>query len=171
MLKTLCDPKGVIRARALYSNTAVEFAPHFLITLCSNASLQLEDCGGLARRTKVVKFPFNFVMTPEAPNEKQRDPSIETKFGGWRNDLFWVVYSIYETLMKPYSLDFVLPVPQEVSEDVDDELQEDWMMLLEAFKNERLTPASEAKLASSIGEVRDAFFEYCCGEVGKRCTV
>ena len=60
------------------------------------------------------------------------------------------------------------PVPPEVSEAVDEELEEEWMERLAEFVQERLVPADKAKDASSAADVRQAFFDYCCGEVPKK---
>ena len=60
------------------------------------------------------------------------------------------------------------PVPIEVSEAVDAELEEEWMVRLVAFTQDRLEPAPRPNLASSAADVRQAFFEFCCGEVPKK---
>jgi len=59
-------------------------------------------------------------------------------------------------------------VPQEVSEAVEEELEEEWMRKLVEFTHDRLEPASRTKDASSAAEIRQAFFDYCCGEVPKK---
>jgi hypothetical protein len=42
------------------------------------------------------------------------------------------------------------------------------MKRLTQFVQERLEPASRPKDASSAAEIRQAFFDYCCGEVPKK---
>ena len=47
-------------------------------------------------------------------------------------------------------------------------MEEEWMRKLTQFVQERLEPAPRVKDASSAAEVRQAFFDYCCGEVPKK---
>ena len=51
------------------------------------------------------------------------------------------------------------PVPPEVVDAVEEELEEPWMALLEEFVRDSLMPASKAADASSAAEIREAFFK------------
>ena len=55
----------------------------------------------------------------------------------------------------------VTPVPQEVNEAVEEELQEEWMAQLTTFMQDRLVAAPRPSGASSAADVRHAFFEFC----------
>ena len=60
------------------------------------------------------------------------------------------------------------PVPPEVVDAVEEELEEPWMALLEEFVRDSLMPASKAADASSAAEIREAFFNHCHGQVAKK---
>ena len=88
--KTIADPKGKLKARGLYGQDT-EFPPHFLLYLASNVPVDIDDSsGGSARRTRILDLPFNFVETPQAANEKQKDANFEAQFASWRPSLFFL---------------------------------------------------------------------------------
>ena len=90
LYKTIADPKGKMKARGLYGQN-VEFNPQFLLYLCSNVPVDIDDSsGGSARRTRILDLPFNFVEQPNTANEKQKDANIEASFVQWRGHLFWL---------------------------------------------------------------------------------
>ena len=69
-----------IQARQLYKE-AVEFKPQFGIMLQTNGIPELSKLdGGIARRLRLIKFPFNFVDKPVSANEKKIDSSLKSKF-------------------------------------------------------------------------------------------
>ena len=51
---------------------------------------------------------------------------------------------------------------------MEEELEEEWMQKLAQFVQERLEPAAKPKDASSAADIRQAFFDFCCGEVPKK---
>ena len=56
--KTISDPKGKLKARGLYG-ADVEFSPHFLVYICTNVPVDIDDSsGGSARRTRILDLPF-----------------------------------------------------------------------------------------------------------------
>ena len=166
--KTIADPKGKLKARGLYGQDS-EFPPHFLLYLASNVPVDIDDSsGGSARRTRILDLPFNFVETPQAANEKQKDANLEAQFASWRPSLFFFLGLVYARFLQGRNQTNVTPVPPEVSEAVEEELEEEWMRKLTQFVQERLEPAPRVKDASSAAEVRQAFFDYCCGEVPKK---
>ena len=55
--------------------------------------------------------------------------------------------------------------PTEKRQLPEDELEEDWMLQLATFVQTCLRPAPSARDASSAAEVRQAFFDFCSGDV------
>ena len=165
--KTIADPKGALKARGLYGRDE-EFPPHFLLYLASNVPVDIDDSsGGSARRTRILDLPNNYVEAPLAANERQRDATIEDRFEAWRPSLFLLLRLIYLRFLRERPQSNITPVPQEVTEAVEEELQEEWMHLLAAFVRERLRPATGAQDASNAAEVREAFFQFA-GVVPKK---
>ncbi len=162
--KTISDPKGMIKARGLYGKDE-EFSPHFLLYMASNVPVEIDDSsGGCARRTRIVDLPFNFVESPQEANERQRDAGIEGCFPAWRAGLFHLLFEVYTRfLQRPQSN--ITPVPQDVQEAVDEELQEEWMEMLVRFVASSLQPARSGSDASSAVDVRHAFFAHTNGAV------
>ena len=135
----------------------------FLLYLCTNSPLEIDDdSGGSARRTRILDLPFNFCIDPQAPNEKPIDPCIEDSFPGWRNDLFWLLWMVYQQFMQGRSIDTVYPVPNDVRETVDDELAQPWMEALDLYKAKRLVAVAkkDEDQASKAGDIRKDFFEW-----------
>jgi len=166
--KTIADPKGKLKARGLWGKDS-EFSPHFLLYLASNVPIDLDDSsGGSARRTRILDLPFNFVEVPQAANERQKDAALELSFGDWNPTFFTLLRLVYIRLLAGKNQTNVTPVPQEIVDAVEEELEEAWMPLLVAFVQGSLVPATNAKDASSAAEVREAFFAYCGGEVPKK---
>jgi hypothetical protein len=159
--KTIADPKGKLKSRGLYGKDE-EFSPHFLLYLCSNVPVDLDDSsGGSARRTRILDLPFNFVEAPEAANEKRKDAALELKFDSWRATLFFLLRLVYRRFLKDKNQTNVTPVPQEVREAVEEELEEPWMERLAEFVREHLEAAAHARDSSSAAEIREAFARYC----------
>ena len=99
---------------------------------------------------------------PQAANEKQRDSGLELQFPSWRASLFFLLRLVYLRLMAGKCQGNITPVPAEVTEAVEEELEEEWMQRLTEFMGERLRPVSKAGEASTAAEVREAFFQYAC---------
>ena len=159
--KTIADPKGKIKARGLYGKDD-EFSPHFLVYLASNVPVDIDDSsGGSARRTRILDLPFNFVENPEAANERRKDANLEAQFPEWNPTFFLLLRLVYRRFLMGRNQTNVTPVPQEVSEAVEEELQEEWMAQLTEFTRERLVVAPRPNGASSAADVRQAFFEFC----------
>jgi hypothetical protein len=159
--KTIADPKGKLKARGLYGRDE-EFSPHFLLYLCSNVPVDLDDSsGGSARRTRILDLPFNFVEDPEAANEKLKDAALELRFESWRPTLFFLLCLVYRRFLKGRNQTNVTPVPQEIREAVDEELEEPWMEGLAEFIKAQLDAVSHPRDASSAVQVREAFARFC----------
>ena len=121
-----------------------------------------DSSGGSARRTRILDLPFNFVEQPNTANEKQKDASIEASFVQWRGHLFWYLGQVYARFLQGANQTNVTPVPQEVQEAVDDELEEPWMQRLQEFVSSvdgRLEHTNNTKEASTAAEIRQAFFD------------
>jgi hypothetical protein len=93
---------------------------------------------------------------------------MEAQFASWRPSFFFLLCQVYARFLRDRNQTNVTPVPIEVSEAVEAELEEEWMVRLVAFTQERLEPAPRPNLASSAADVRQAFFDFCCGEVPKK---
>lgn len=69
-----------IQARELFKNT-VEFSCQFAIAIQMNNKPKLSDFdGGIARRLRLIHFPFKFVESPILANERQGDNKLKTRF-------------------------------------------------------------------------------------------
>lgn len=69
-----------IQARELFKNP-IEFDSQFLIGIQMNTMPKLSDFdGGIARRLRIIHFPFKFVEKPTMPNERQGDTSLKNRF-------------------------------------------------------------------------------------------
>ena len=166
--KTIADPKGKIKARGLWGKDD-EFAPHFLLYLASNVPIELDDSsGGSARRTRILDLPYQFVEDPQTANERLKDAALELKFGDWNASMFTLLKMVYQRFLKGRNQTNVTPVPADVTEAVEDELEEPWMGMLTTFVQECLLPTTNARDASSAAEVRTVFFDHCGGEVPKK---
>ena len=166
--KTISDPKGKLKARGLYGKDE-EFEPHFLLYLASNVPVDIDDSsGGSARRTRILDLPFNFVEEPRDANEKQRNSDLERRFPAWRPALFFLIKEVYLHFLKDHPQSNITPIPPEVMEAVEEELEEEWMLQLATFVQTRLRPSEHAREASTAAEVREAFFQFCAGGVPKQ---
>jgi hypothetical protein len=166
--KTIADPKGSLKARGLYGKDE-EFKPHFLLYIASNVPMDIDDSsGGSARRTRILDLPYNFVEDPVAANEKRKDANLEAQFASWRPSFFYLLCQVYARFLRGRNQTNVTPVPLEVSDAVGEEMEEEWMQKLTQFVQERLQPADKPKDASSAADVRQAFFDFCGGEVPKK---
>jgi len=166
--KTISDPKGKVKARGLFGKDQ-EFHPHFLMFLCSNVPIEIDDkSGGTTRRTRILDMPYNFVDAPDAANEKQKDPSIEDRFEEWNPSMFFLLMQLYERLLKDSRSSTVVPVPEEVAEAGSEELREPWMDKLDEWTRARVRPTDSVKDAATAATVRESFFEALVGELQKR---
>ena len=88
--------------------------------------------------------------------------------GSVGQSFFELLYRVYALFLADRNQTNVTPVPQEVSDAVEEELEEPWMLRLAEFTRDRLEAAARPGLASSAAEIRQAFFEFCGGEVPKK---
>ena len=94
---------------------------------------------------------------PQAANERQKDAALELSFGDWNPTLFALLRLVYLRFLTARNQANVTPVPQDVTDAVEEELEEAWMPLLAASVQGSLVPATNARDASTAAEVREAF--------------
>ena len=82
------------------------------------------------------------------------------------NEMDWQELNALARFLKDHPRSNITPVPAEVTEAVDEELEEEWMKQLTAFAA-TLRP-SHARGASSAAEVRQAFYQFCGGSVPRK---
>ena len=159
--RTIADPKGKVKARGLYGKDTA-FVPHYLLFLCTNVPIDIDDKGGgTKRRTRILDMPYNFVDCPQAPNERQKKSGIEDLFEARNPSFFFLLLQVYRILLSVKSTDHVTPIPLDVQEAGAEELAEPWMAKLDEFVRECLRPTDRVAQASSASEVRKAFFNAC----------
>ena len=107
-----------------------------------------------------MDLPYCFVESAEAANEKQRDSTMESRFPAWRPSLFFFLRLVFQLLMVGKCHGNITPVPADVTDAVDDELAEEWMMLLAEFVDKELRPATKAGDASTAASIRESFSQY-----------
>ena len=82
--------------------------------------------------------------------------------------MFFLLLQVYKHFLRDHPRSNITPVPPDVMDAVNEELEEDWMRQLATFVQECLRPAANAREANSAAEVRDAFFQYAGGSVPKK---
>jgi hypothetical protein len=165
--KTIADPKGQLRARMLYGRN-MEFTPQYLVFFASNVPTSIDDNSkGTVRRTCIVDLPWNFVDNPTAPNEKKARPEIEDQFPSWNQSFFGLLRVMYLTFFRGRECCNVTPVPSEVKESVEEELEEAWVEKLRGWKEIFLETTQSVEEADTAGALRDDFFNYCGRELPK----
>ena len=93
--------------------------------------------------------------------------SLELQFPSWRSSFFALLMEVYQHFLTRNQSN-VTPVPPEVVDAVEEELEEPWMALLDEFVRDSLMPASKAADASSAADIRTAFYDHCYGQVAKK---
>lgn len=84
-----------VEARTLHSKHIIKYKPLFKVFFQTNdiPALSKTD-GGITRRMKIINFPFKFVTTPTAPNERQGNPDVKErlcKSAEWRDELMLIL--------------------------------------------------------------------------------
>ena len=101
-----------------------------------------------------------------AANERQKDPNIEDNFEKNNPSLFFLLIQVMRILLaKPAN--HVTPVPEEVQDAANEELEEPWEEHLKYFV-QTLIPTSKPEEASTAAEVRAKFAEAAAGSVEQR---
>jgi putative DNA primase/helicase len=125
MIKKLTGSED-ITARNLYEPN-ITFKPTFTTELYTNFIPKLSKLdGGIARRLKVINYPYSFVDTPN-PNssiEKQRDYTIQTKFES-KPFIKEYILLLIEYALKHHKDDISkMETPIEVKKEIDDYIEE-----------------------------------------------
>ena len=158
VVKTLADGVGGwIKARGLWGRD-VSFLPHFLLFVSSNVVIEYDEASGpgLARRKKLLRFPWMWVDAPRLANEKKKAPDIEAAFAERNGSFFHLLMVIYKLFLRGGG-HTIAPVPTDVDEATQAELREPWMAELDIFVRDRLRPAQRPAAAASAAQVREAF--------------
>ena len=85
---------------------------------------------------------------------------MESRFPAWRPSLFLFLRLVSHRLVVGKCHGNITPVPADVVDAVDDELAEEWMLLLVAFVNNELRPVTNAGEASTAASIRESFSQY-----------
>jgi hypothetical protein len=166
--RTIADPKGKVKARGLYGKDTA-FVPHYLLFLCTNVPIDIDDKGGgTNRRTRILDMPHNFVDRPHAPSDRQKNSGIEDLFEARNPSFFYLLLQVYRILLSAKSTDHVTPIPLDVQEAGAEELAEPWMAKLDEFVRGSLRPTDRVVNASTAAEVRKAFYNACGNELQER---
>ena len=89
-----------IQARALYSNKMINFKATFQTIIQTNHNIKMPDTGNsIVRRTKVLKFPFNFTSNPITAFDKPEDLNLKEKI---TTDTHRIAF--YYMLLKRYQI-------------------------------------------------------------------
>lgn len=88
---------------------------------------------GSARRTRRLDQPDCVVERPEAANEKQRYSTMASTCPAWRPSLFCFLRWAPHRRMVGSSHGNITPVPAGVTDAMDHELAEEWLLLLVDF--------------------------------------
>lgn len=115
-----------ITARDLHKSN-ITFPPTMTSDLYANGPPKLSKVdGGIARRLKIIDYPFSFVDTPNPnnPMEKQRDYNIQAKFES-KEFINEYILILIDFANKHYKDDISkLVIPDEVKKEIDDYIEE-----------------------------------------------
>jgi hypothetical protein len=159
VVKTLADGVGGwIKARGLWGRD-VSFLPHFLLFVATNVVIEYDEASGpgLARRKKLLRFPWMYVDEPRQANERQKVPGIEAGFAERNAAFFHLLVLVYRHFLGDGCAHTVSPVPDDVDEATRAELREPWMAELDDFVRDRLQPTKHKGEAATAAQVREAF--------------
>jgi P4 family phage/plasmid primase-like protien len=118
----------LITARQLYGNTVV-YLPQFGLFLQTNGIPVLNKIdGGIKRRLRIIKFPFDFKEFPTEPHHRLINIELKElcKSPEWRDEFIHILLDVYPTIGSS------LKVPAFVKEETDEYLGEnnllrDWL--------------------------------------------
>ena len=90
-----------ICVRDLYKTT-IKYKPQWVLFLQTNGIPKLNrPDGGIARRLRVVRFPYSFVQTPTAPHHKKVDIDLKDKIGKsaeWRDEFILLLIEFHKDM-------------------------------------------------------------------------
>jgi P4 family phage/plasmid primase-like protien len=106
----------LIQARELFKNN-IEFNCQFKIAIQMNNKPKLSNLdGGIARRIRMVHFPFKFVDNPMLPNERKGDNSLKTRFETDKGIAQTFMMMLIENYNENIKGNKVFPIPAKIQE-------------------------------------------------------
>ncbi len=98
----------LVEARTLHSPHIISYVPQFTLILQTNAIPRLNKIdGGIQRRLRVIRFPFQFVASPTLPQHRHGDPDVKDrkcKSPEWRNEFILMLIERLQVIRKWKSL-------------------------------------------------------------------
>jgi P4 family phage/plasmid primase-like protien len=97
-----------VEARTLHSPHIVKYVPQFTLILQTNTIPRLNKIdGGIQRRLRIIRFPFQFVATPTQPHHRLGDPDVKDrkcKSVAWRDEFILMLIERLQVIRKWKSL-------------------------------------------------------------------
>ena len=97
-----------VEARTLHSPHIIKYVPQFTLILQTNTIPRLNKVdGGIQRRLRIIRFPFQFVGTPTLPHHRHGDPDVKDrkcKSVAWRDEFILMLIERLQVIRKWKSL-------------------------------------------------------------------
>jgi len=97
-----------VEARTLHSPHIIKYVPQFTLILQTNTIPRLNKVdGGIQRRLRIIRFPFQFVGTPTLPHHRHGDPDVKDrkcKSDAWRDEFVLMLIERLQVVRKWKSL-------------------------------------------------------------------
>jgi len=97
-----------VEARTLHSPHIIKYVPQFTLILQTNTIPRLNKVdGGIQRRLRIIRFPFQFVGTPTLPHHRHGDPDVKDrkcKSAAWRDEFILMLIERLQVIRKWKSL-------------------------------------------------------------------
>lgn len=98
----------IVEARTLHSAHIIKYVPQFTLILQTNTIPRLNKIdGGIQRRLRIIRFPFQFVASPTLPHHRLGDPDVKDrkcKSAGWRDEFMLMLIERLQVIRKWKSL-------------------------------------------------------------------
>ena len=93
-----------IEARTLHSPHIIKYVPQFTLIIQTNTIPRLNKIdGGIQRRLRIIRFPFQFVASPTLPNQRLGDPDVKDrkcKSAAWRDEFILMLIERLQVICK-----------------------------------------------------------------------
>jgi P4 family phage/plasmid primase-like protien len=97
-----------VEARTLHSPHIIKYVPQFTLILQTNTIPRLNKVdGGIQRRLRIIRFPFQFVAVPTLPHHRHGDPDVKDrkcKTDAWRDEFILMLIERLRVIRKWKSL-------------------------------------------------------------------
>jgi len=138
-----------ISCRNLHQNET-EFQPRFkLFILCNDKPKLSTNDGGIKRRLKVIRFPYQFT-DPNKANYKQGDPEISEKLGECKREFVELLLEYYKRYLEQGIIE-----PQSVRELADEYLEDSKDIKISKFIYEHITRIDVPRNIKTKEELRN----------------